>query len=337
MLELILGIVAAVLAATLYSLGFSLQALDAREAPHEEHLRPALALGLLRRVRWLSGTGLSMLGWPLQVLALSLAPLVVVQPALALGLPVLMVLGERMLGERAGRREHLAVGAIVFGVLGAGLCAPPRSVTHAHWSTLLLALGSLALASMLPYLLLRLGRSLPSVTMLGAGLAFGWSGVATKLASDDLAHAYIGAAIGWGLATGGASAIATLSEMSSLQRRPAIQVAPVVFVIQTVVPVALAPILFGESFSATPAGGVPLAASLLLVVAGAAVLARSPLLLALMPSEPGDAHAERSSAASDSAPRPSEPSLETSRSSPRTEADEPSALTTNTSPARTRR
>jgi hypothetical protein len=356
MLELILGIVAAVLAATLYSLGFSLQALDAREAPSDEHLRPALALGLLRRVRWLSGTGLSMLGWPLQVLALSLAPLVVVQPALALGLPVLMVLGERMLGERAGRREHLAVGAIVLGVLGAGLCAPPRSIAHAHWSTLVLVLGSLALASMLPYLLLRLGRSLPSVTMLGAGLAFGWSGVSTKLASDDLAHAYIGAAIAWGLATGGASAIATLSEMSSLQRRPAIQVAPVVFVIQTVVPVALAPILFGESFSATPAGGVPLAASLLLVVAGAAVLARSPLLLALMPSEPvgddshatgdgvaagghapADAHAERSSAASDSAPRPSEPSLETSRSSPRTEAGEPSALTTKTSPARTRR
>jgi drug/metabolite transporter (DMT)-like permease len=334
MFDLILGIAAAVMAATLYSLGFSLQAMDAREAPRDEHLRPALALRLLRRVRWLSGTGLSMLGWPLQVLALGLAPLVVVQPALALGLPVLMVLGERMLGERAGRREHLAVGAIVLGVIGAGLCAPPRSTTHADWTTLALVLAGLALASMLPYLLLRLGRSLPSVTMLGAGLAFGWSGVATKLASDDLSHAYLGAAIGWGLATGGASAIATLSEMSSLQSRPAIQVAPVVFVIQTVVPVALAPLLFGESFSATPAGGVPLGASLALVVAGAAVLARSPLLLALMSSEPAS---QRSSEASDSAPSRSEPSQETSRSSPRTDAGEPSTATTRTSPARIRR
>jgi drug/metabolite transporter (DMT)-like permease len=338
MFDLILGIVAAVMAATLYSLGFSLQAMDAREAPQDEQLRPALALRLLKRVRWLSGTGLSVLGWPLQVLALSLAPLVVVQPALALGLPVLMVLGERMLGERAGRREHLAVGAIVLGVIGAGLCAPPRSTTHADWTTLALVLAGLALASMLPYLLLRLGRSLPAVTMLGAGLAFGWSGVATKLASDDLAHAYLGAAIGWGLATAGASAIATLSEMSSLQSRPAIQVAPVVFVIQTVVPVALAPLLFGESFSATPAGGVPLGASLALVIAGAAVLARSPLLLALMPSEPGGEPAlQRSSEASDSAPSRSEPSHATSRSSPSTEAGEPSTLTTRTSPARIRR
>ncbi len=261
--------------------------MEAREAPRSEQLRPALALRLLRRVRWLGGTGLSMLGWPLQLLALSLAPLVVVQPALALGLPVLMVMGERMLGERAGHREHLAVGAIVLGVVGAGLCAPARTTTHAHWTTLAVVLGALGLASLLPYLMLRLGRSLPFVTMLGAGLAFGWSGVATKLASDDLAHAYIGAAIAWGLATGGASAIATLSEMSSLQSRPAIQVAPVVFVIQTAVPVALAPILFNESFSTTPGGGVPLALSLALVVASAAVLARSPLLLALMTGEQG--------------------------------------------------
>jgi hypothetical protein len=217
----------------------------------------------------------------------------------------------------------------VVGVVGAGVFAPPRSITHAHWTVLAIVLGGLALASLLPYLLLRLGRPLPLVTMLGAGLAFGWSGVATKLASDDLANAYIGLAIGWGLATGGASAIATLSEMSSLQSRPAIQVAPVVFVIQTAVPVALAPILFNESFATTPGGGVPLAISLAVVVAGAAVLARSPLLLALMTNQ-----REPVSAASDSAASPSEPSLETSRSTPRTEAADPSTLTTKTSPAR---
>src|ERR1700692_4893193 len=101
--ELVLGIAAAVGASTFYSLGIALQAMDAREAPHEVHLRIALFTGLLRRARWLAGTGLSMLGWPLQVLALLLAPLVVVQPALAAGLLALMFVGERMLGERPGR------------------------------------------------------------------------------------------------------------------------------------------------------------------------------------------------------------------------------------------
>jgi hypothetical protein len=284
MVELILGILAAVAAATLYSLGFSYQALEAREAPRDEQLRPALALRLLKRVRWLGGTGLSMLGWPLQLVALSLAPLVVVAPALALGLPVLMVMGQRLLGERAGRREYLAVGAIMVGVAGAGLCAPARSITHAPWPTLAVALGALAVASMLPYLMLRLGRPLPFVTMLGAGLAFGGSGVATKLTSDALERGYLGVAVGWGLLTAGASAVATLSEMSSLQARPAIQVAPVVFTIQTAVPVALAPVLFHESFAATPGGGVPLGFALALVLAGAAVLVRSPLLTNLYAS-----------------------------------------------------
>src|SRR5436309_6442643 len=130
MLDLVAGIGAAAGASTLYSLGIALQALDAREAPHEEHLRLALARGLVRRGRWLLGTGLSILGWPLQLVALLLAPLVVVQPALAAGLLVLMFLGQRMLHEQAGRNEHLAMWAIVIGVIGAGLTAPPRTTGH---------------------------------------------------------------------------------------------------------------------------------------------------------------------------------------------------------------
>src|SRR5271166_6341490 len=126
MIELVLGIAAAIGASGLYSLGIALQAMDAKEAPREEHLRLALARNLLGRARWLAGTGLSILGWPLQVLALLLAPLVVVQPALAAGLLVLLFLAQRMLGEHAGRYEHLATCAIVIGMIGAALTAPAR-------------------------------------------------------------------------------------------------------------------------------------------------------------------------------------------------------------------
>jgi hypothetical protein len=331
MVDLLLGIGAAVGASVFYSLGIALQAADAKEAPHDEHLRLALVWGLVRRGRWMLGTGLSILGWPLQVIALGLAPLVVVQPALAAGLLVLVFLGQRMLGEHAGRHEHIAMAAIVIGVIGAGLCAPPRSTGHtSERLTITLVLVVLAAASLLPYVLRAFRRSPAAVTIICAGLAFGWSGIATKLASDDLWHGYFGVAIAWGLATAAASAVGVLSESSSLQARPAIQVAPVVFVTQTIVPVALAPVLFGESFSGTPLGGVPLGLSLALLVAGAAVLVRSPLLLALMGGEPV-------SHASGSAPSPSLPSSETIRSSPATEAEDPSSVTTSTSPARTGR
>jgi drug/metabolite transporter (DMT)-like permease len=327
MVDLVLGIAAAVGASTLYSLGIALQAMDAKEAPHEEHLRLALAWGLLRRARWLLGTGLSILGWPLQVLALLLAPLVVVQPALAAGLLTLMFVGERMLGERPGRYEYIAVSMIVVGVVGAALTAPPRSTTHSSEElTITLVLLALGLASLLPYLLRALGHSFAEVTMIGAGLAFGWSGVATKLASDDLAGGHYVTAAAWGLATAAASAVGVLSEMSALQSRPAIQVAPVVFVTQTVIPVVLAPLLLGERFSSTPFSGVPLGVALALLVAGAALLARSPLLLGLMSPE-------RISDASGSTASPSDDRRETIRSSPLSD-DEPPSSTTITSPAR---
>ncbi len=362
MFELVLGLMAAVGASTLYSLGIVLQAMDAKQTPRGDYLRIALARDLITRARWLLGTGISLLGWPLQLLALTFAPLVLVQPAMAVGLLVLLVLAERMLHERAGRREHLAVCAILLGVLGAALTAPPKSTTHAHDMTLTLVLVILALASVLPYIWRLFRRPPASITMIAAGMGYAWSGVATKLASDDLAHGHLWLAVGWGLSTAAASAIAALSEMSALQSRPAIQVAPVVFVTQTAVPIMLAPILLNEHFTDTPLSGAPLALSLAVLIAGAAVLARSPLLLALMAGDTGhppddaqrervsaesgsaesqsthgdppDAQRERVSAESGSAESPSAPSQETSRSTPPTETLDPSTPTTRTSPAR---
>ncbi len=328
MVDLVLGIGAAVGASGLYSLGIALQAMDAKQAPHEEHLRLALARNLIGRARWLAGTGLSILGWPLQVVALLLAPLVLVQPALAAGLLVLLFLAQRMLGEHAGRKEHVAMCAIVLGVIGVGLTAPPKGSTEASSLTITIVLVALALSSVLPYLFGILNRRPPdTVTLLGAGMGYAWSGVATKLASDDLSQGRLGLAAVWALSTAAASAVAVLAEMSALQMRPAIQVAPVVFVTQTVVPVALAPLLFGEHFRDTPLHGIPLVISLVVVIGGAAMLARSPLLLALM-------EGQRTSHDSGSTLSPSEPSQEAIRSSPDTEEGDPTPATTTTSPAR---
>ena len=328
MVDLALGIAAAVGSSTLYSLGIAYQASDAKASPREQYLRAALLIGLLRRARWLLGTGLTVLGWPLQVLALSLAPLVVVQPALAMGLLVLLVAAERMLGEHAGRSEHIAMGAIVVGVICVALCAPPVSHTHtSEQLTITIVLVVLGLASLLPYGLRLTGHSRAELTMCGAGLAFAWSAIATKLAADDLHTGHTLTALVWALSTLIASIVGLLSEMSALQSRPAIQVAPVVFVTQTLVPVVLAPLLLGERFSDTPLGGVPLTLSLALLIGGAVMLVRSPLLLALTAGE-------RASEPSGSGRKPSEPRAPTILSSPVRDAAEPSTSTTTTSPAR---
>jgi hypothetical protein len=77
--------------------------------------------------------------------------------------------------------------------------------------------------------------------------------------------------------------------MSALQERPAILVAPVVFTIQTVVPVALAPWLLDASLSKP--GQLPaVIAAMALVLAGSWALTRSPALLRLgAPSAAGTA------------------------------------------------
>ncbi len=281
MISLLLGIAAAAAASTLYSLGIAVQALDARDTDRGHGLQLKLFAELLRRRRWIAGTGMTVMGWPLQILALSFAPLVIVQPALASGLIVLLLVAQGMLGETAGRREVAAVAAIVVGVAGMAIVAPGRTTHHTGHATLAIVLVLLGLAAMLPYALRLAGRSLPVVTMLGAGFCFAWSGVVTKLVSDAIAGRHWAIAAAWAVATGVASGVGLLSEMSALQVRPAIQVAPVVFVVQTVVPVGLASLLLDETFFGTAYFGLPLLACLALLLAGASVLARSHLLLAL--------------------------------------------------------
>jgi hypothetical protein len=330
MVELAFGIAAAVGASTLYSLGIAYQATEAKEAPDDQHLRLALAWRLLRRARWLAGTGMSIAGFPLQVVALLLAPLVVVQPTLAAGLIVLVFAAQRMLNEHAGIREHLAMVVIVVCVAGIALTAPARTTSHTDRLDVTLVLVGLGVLTMTPYILSSFGRRAASITMIGAGLGFAWSGLATKLAADDIHNGHIILAALWIVSTAGASAVGALSEMSALQERPAILVAPVVFVTQTVVPVALGPVLFGETFSSTPGGGVPLAFFLAVLVAAAATLARSPLLLALMEGELVNDE-------SDSTRSPESASQETMRSIPDADAADPSAVITSMSPARTAR
>ena len=115
----------------LYSLGIALQAMDAKRGAARRSTcarrwcRPAPARALAARAR-----GCRCSGWPLQVLALLLAPLVVVQPALAAGLIVLLVVAERMLDEPRGGTSTSRWRAIVVGVSAPGCARRRAAPTH---------------------------------------------------------------------------------------------------------------------------------------------------------------------------------------------------------------
>src|SRR4029079_14648622 len=91
------GLAAAVLASVLFNVGLVLQALDARAAPSSLGLRVALLGRLLRRPLWVTGLALGLLGTVPQAIAYSRAPFVVVQPVLALGLLLVLLLGALIL------------------------------------------------------------------------------------------------------------------------------------------------------------------------------------------------------------------------------------------------
>jgi drug/metabolite transporter (DMT)-like permease len=281
---LALGIVAAIGASCLYNTSIALQALEVRDVPHEHSLRISLIGKLVRNRKWLGATALGLLGWPLEIVALLLAPLTVVQPCLVSGLIVLLWLGATRLGETPGKQEFVAVAAIVVGVAGVAWAAPDRTTDHAGTVAIAIALGLVAIPIAAPYVMRRRTSALGLLVVLSAGFGYAWTAIASKLLTDELAAGTLLIAVAW-LATALASeALALLSEMSALQHRPATHVAPVMFAVQVLAPVILAPLIFEEKWSTTPLDGAVLVAFIGVALAGAMLLASSRVVGAVIES-----------------------------------------------------
>ncbi len=274
-----LGVVTAVAASVLFSLGFVLQAVEARELPDEHALSLALLIRLVRRPRWVIGLVLSLVGFALHVSALRLAPLAVVQPALTGGLVVLLVAGSRATHQPVRARDVVAVVAISIGVIIAAITASPVSTHSASPIQLCIALLPLAAVALLPYLLRRRGQTsqtrLSLVAALGAGAAYSFTGLTTKLVSDRFAAGDLAATLWWLLVTASMGWTALLDQTSALQQLDAKRVGVIVYVAPVVIPTVLSALILGGRWASSPANGVALGVALVIVCAGAGALASS--------------------------------------------------------------
>lgn len=285
MLAYLLGIAVALGSASSYSVGVILQSLEARATPPTESLRLALLKDLVKRRRWVMGTLCVMLGWGLQACALALAPLTVVQPALAVGLFVLLIAGARLSDERINRREVIAVIAISIGVAGLGF-ASPKGAGGGHAAPLVIipALAVFAAVALTPYFLR--ARVHLVLVVIGAGVAYAASGFMTKFVADAFSRTEFLAGAAWLGGTVCAAGVGLLSEMTALQKRSAIGVFPGVLVIQIVLAVLCAPLLAGEQWSTNPLLLLLLGVSLVVLAGGTAVLASCGAVAAMVDSEP---------------------------------------------------
>ena len=276
----VLGVALACVASGLFNAAIAIQALEARRVPAEHGLRLSLLGALVRRPRWLGGTALGALAIPTQTAALLLAPLTAVQPADAAGLLVLLFLGARTLGERVGRREIAAVAAIAAGIVIITIAAPRREVTHVTGAEVLLPMAAVAVLALAPLVLRRRVGAASLGVVLGAGFAFALGAFCAKILADAIDRETWGVAL---LALGVAACAAlagTLSEQTALQQRQATQVAPLIFAIELLVPVALAVLVVGEDWERESLVGV--LAGLALVVGGSISLARTPTVARLL-------------------------------------------------------
>jgi drug/metabolite transporter (DMT)-like permease len=279
--------------AALYDAGYILekQALAALPVLTGQPLR--LLRAVLRSRRWLVGFVTMLAGLGLQVLALTLAPVTVVQPVLAAGVLAMVVAGRAVLGERLGPRERAAVALVLAAVVAIAISAGPgaelaRSAPAGRFASMVTVVVILAAGA--AWIAIRTngreagGRGAGSrrdavVLSIAAGLFYGIGALAEKAVATQL--------VGHGVLEGAESALATaypwvfvaltfcglLVFQVGLQRQPASLLVPLANVISSGCALVGASVVFGEVL--VPAGwwSLPRWAGFAAVLAAVGVLA----------------------------------------------------------------
>jgi len=178
----VIGIVLAVIGATLIAFGNQEQAVGIASASAPEAASPGLTVRQLRRLlttpRWLLGSALIGISMLFQLGALSVAPISVVQPLGVIALVIAAVITARVTRTRPDRRSllgiALAVGGVGVFVATAASVASAPPVTDAA----LVVVLSIVTAGLLAFIVVRVvagHRTLPPLlVVVGAGVFSGF-------------------------------------------------------------------------------------------------------------------------------------------------------------------
>ena len=190
----LLAIVLAVLAAVALAFGAQFQN-QAVSTSREKHIQPKVSLSirelinLLIKPRWVSGTSLMFLAMLLQLGALSLAPLIVVQPIGAIALVMTSLLNARYTKTKLNRATMLAIGLSTFGVGGfvvtASQVAAQVELTDENLLRVLLLFVIILVA--FAALFFTFGKKAQALTyILGAGVLYGFVATLAKVTIQRL-------------------------------------------------------------------------------------------------------------------------------------------------------
>ncbi|UPO77740.1 MULTISPECIES: DMT family transporter [Arthrobacter] len=147
-------------------------------------------LRLLRNPRWLFGLLLLATGTALNVVALALAPLTVVQPIGSLALVITTIVNSRDQGLRLNRITVVSIvacvaGSMLFVLLAVGATQTEQTIEPRQEITIVLILA--VVVAFFGLLNLLFGKRLGAIAhIMGAGILFGFVAVLTKTIAADL-------------------------------------------------------------------------------------------------------------------------------------------------------
>src|SRR5207248_10382033 len=130
-----IGILLALACAFVANLAFFYKYRGANAVAKVSVRHPLRSARALYSSRWFAlGMAIAVLSWGLHVAALALAPMSVVQVALAAGVVLIAVMAERMFGFEVGPRQWLGLTMTAVGLATPGITLPSLHAAHSQFS-----------------------------------------------------------------------------------------------------------------------------------------------------------------------------------------------------------
>lgn len=254
----------------------------AMAAPSVELTRPLRSAAALFRSRWWTiGFGIAIAAWGLHVVALSVAPLSLVETTISGGLVILAWLAERWFGMRVGPREWIglalcAVGLALLAVTsagGAGGASSSYSIeAMAAFEAGAVATGVLLLVSGSTS---SFSRSRGPLLGAAAGLLLGVANVSVKALTGTVPGDPLSLISPWALIAVLAGVGAFFALARGLQTGGAIPVITLMTVAANVASITGGILVFGDSVGSDPLGIAARCVAFAAVIAAVAVMPSS--------------------------------------------------------------
>jgi drug/metabolite transporter (DMT)-like permease len=275
-----LGILLSLTCAFVANLGFFYKHRGANTVAKVEMRHPLRSARQLYSSKWFAlGMLVATASWGLHVAALAIAPMSVVQVALAAGVVFIAVMAERLFGFEVGPRQWLGLCLTAGGLVLLALTLPAVHGAHSRFSDAAMVSFEAGLFGLGGLLIMgpRMGgRVEHHGVMLGAasGILFGVSDTSIKaLTGITGAHGFMGLLLSPWLAVAiAASVVAFYASARGLQDAEAVPVIAVTGAAANIAGIAGGILVFGDPMPGSALGVVVQSLAFVMVVAAAAVM-----------------------------------------------------------------